>query len=137
MIARHDEVIWSLTAGVQNQDDTVSRQISKDVFLNYRLLARGKSLFPKYPSSTAWEASKWTGIISELGYETIEACEGACASQRMILNNTLPKIVQDLSNLDASQTHQELIKTSTEVYSAWRAEEYFAPALQEAIKMTE
>lgn len=82
MVTLHAEVIQSLNAAMQRKDDTVRRQVVKDGYLDYRLLAKGKSLFPRYPSSTSWEAAKSTGIISEFDYETIEVCEGHMQSRK-------------------------------------------------------
>lgn len=83
---------------MQRKDDTVRRQVVKDGYLDYRLLAKGKSLFPRYPSSTSWEAAKSTGIISEFDYETIEVCEGAYAMQEIILNSTLLRFLEEAIN---------------------------------------
>ena len=39
MITRHAEVIENLNAAIQNPNDTLSRRLATDGYLNYRLLA--------------------------------------------------------------------------------------------------
>jgi hypothetical protein len=136
MIILHDEVIQSLNAAISKPNDTLRQQITRDGYLDYKLLANGKSLFPRYPSSTSWEAAKSTGIISEFDYETIEACEGAYASQEMILRNTLPKITEDIFSLDPSQMDQKLIKLRLKFVEISEQEKTLQQFLQEAIKRT-
>ena len=137
MITLHDEVIQNLNAAISRQNDTVRQQIVKDGYLDYRILANGKSLFPQYPSSTSWEAAKSTGIISEFDYETIEACEGAYAIQEMIMGSTLQKIVEDLFDLNPSQMDQKLIKFRLKFVEISEQEKTLQRLLQEAIKRTE
>lgn len=137
MISLHDEVIQRLNAAIKNPNDTIVLRIAADGYLNYRLLARGESLFPRYPSRTAWDAAKSTGIISEFDYEIIEACEGAYGTQEMIVGNTLPKIVDDLFELDPSQMTQKLIKLRSKFEEIRNQERTLLHRLQEAIKSTE
>jgi hypothetical protein len=137
MITRHDEVIENLNAAIQNPNDTLNRRLAADGYLDYQLLAKGESLFPRYPSSTAWEAAKSTGIISEFDYETIEACEGVYGAQEMIVKNTLPKIVEDLFELDTSQMNQKLIKFRLKFVEIRLQEKTLQDLLQEAIKRAE
>jgi hypothetical protein len=137
MITLHGEVIGNLNAAIQNPNDTLNRRLAADGYLDYKLLARGESLFPQYPSSTAWEAAKSTGIISEFDYETIEACEGAYGSQEIIVRNTLPKIVEDLFELDTSQMNQKLIKFRLKFVEIRNQEKTLLKRLLEAIKKAE
>ena len=137
MIPIHDTVIQNLNAAISNQNDTLRQQIARDGYLDYLLLANGKSLFARYPSRTSWEAAKSTGIISEFDYETIEACEGAYGSQEMIVSNTLPKIIEDLFELDPSQLDQKLIKFRLKFIEIRLQEKTLQKLLQEAIKRTE
>lgn len=137
LIILHQEVIQRLDSAIQNPDDTLNRRIIRDGYLDYVLLARGKSLFPRYPSSTSWDAAKSTGIISEFDYEIIEACEGAYGTQEMILGNTLPKIVDDLFELDSSQMNQKLIKLRSKFEEIRNQERTLLNRLQEAIKRAE
>jgi hypothetical protein len=137
MITLHDKVIQRLNAAISSQNDTLRQQIAKDGYLDYRLLAKGKSLFPRYPSRTSWEAAKSTGIISEFDYETIETCEGAYSSQEMITNNTLPKIIEDLFDLDSSQMDLKLIKFRLKFVEISEQEKTLQQLLQSAIERTE
>ena len=137
MVTLHAEVIQSLTAAMQNRNDTLRRQVAKDGYLNYRLLANGKSLFARYPSSMSWEAAKSTGIISEFDYETIEACEGAYSSQEIIVRSTLPKITEDLFDLDTSQMDQKLTKFRLKFMEISEQETTLLHRLEEAIQRTE
>jgi hypothetical protein len=137
MITLHRQVIQSLNAAIQNPNDTLTRRIATDGYLDYRLLAGGESFFPRYPSSTSWEAAKSTGIISEFDYETIEACEDAYALQETIVRNTLPKIVDDLFELDPSQMNQKLIKFRLKFIEISNQERTLLLRLQAAIKRTE
>lgn len=136
MITRHNEVIQNLNAAIQNPNDTLSKRIAMDGYLNYRLLARGESLFPRYPSSTSWEAAKSTGIISEFDYETIEACEGVYGSQEMIVKYTLPKIVEDIFEFGPTQIKQKLIKLRLKFIELSDQEMTLQKLLREAIKRT-
>jgi hypothetical protein len=137
MITLHDEVIQRLNAAIKNPNDTIVLTIAADGYLDYHLLARGESLFPRYPSRTAWDAAKSTGIISEFDYETIEACEGVYGLQEMIVGNTLPKIVDDLFDLDSSQMNQKLIKFRSKFEEISNQERTLLHRLQEAIKRIE
>jgi hypothetical protein len=133
LITLHDSVIQSLNAAIGSRNDTVRQQIARDGYLDYRLLAHGNSLFPRYPRSTSWEAAKSTGIISEFDYETIEACEGVYKLQEMIVTNTLPKIVEDLFNLDSAQIEPKLIKFRSKFEEIRRQESTLQGFLREAI----
>jgi len=136
MIALHEVVIQSLNTAISSKEDTLRRQIMQDGYLEYKLLANGRSLFPRYPSSTAWEAAKSTGIISEFDYETIEACTGAYATQEMIVKGTLAKIIEDLFNIDYAQMDQKLIKLRLEFEEIRRQEKTLQTRLEKAITMT-
>jgi hypothetical protein len=135
LIILHDSVIQSLNAAIASQNDTVRQQIARDGYLDYRLLANGNSLFPRYPTSTSWEAAKSTGIISEFDYETIESCEGVYRLQEMIVTNTLPKIVEDLFNLDSAQMEPKLIKFRSKFEEIQRQEKTLLGFLQETISI--
>jgi len=135
LISRHDSVIQNLDAAIGNQHHPVREQIARDSYLDYRLLANGKSLFPRYPSRTSWDAAKSTGIISEFDYETIEACEGVYGQQEIIVSNTLPKIVDDLFNLDSSQVELKLIKFRSKFVEIRNQEKTLHGLLQEAIRI--
>lgn len=135
LITLHDSVIQNLNAAIGSQNNTVRQQIARDGYLDYRLLANGNSLFPRYPTSTAWEAAKSTGIISEFDYETIEACEGVYKLQEIIVTNTLPKIVEDLFNLDSAQMQPKLIKFRSKFEEIRRQEKTLQRLLREAIGM--
>ena len=110
MISLHDEVIQRLNAAIKNPNDTIVLRIAADGYLNYRLLARGESLFPRYPSRTAWDAAKSTGIISEFDYEIIEACEGAYGTQEMSSKRSSTIFGSVSPTIDPSQMTQKLIK---------------------------
>jgi hypothetical protein len=137
MISLHDEVIQRLNAAIKDPNDTIILTIAAEGYLDYRLLARGESLFPRYPSRTAWDAARSTGIVSEFDYEILEACEGAYGTQEMIVGNTLPKIVDDLFELDSSHINQKLIKFRSKFEEIRNQERTLLQRLREAIKIAE
>ena len=136
LINRHDTIIQNLNAATLNENDSLSRRIATDGYLNWRLLANGKSLFPSYPSKTSWEAAKSTGIISEFDYQTIEAFEGIYTLQELIVNTTLQKTIDDLFDIDRSQIDQKLIKLRLKFEEIRDQETTLLRLLEEALNGT-
>lgn len=136
LVILHQSVIQNLNAAIVNKSDTLRIQITRDGYLNYRLLAKGASLFPRYPSNTAWEAAKATGIISEFDYAIIEACAGAYSAQHAIVSVTLPKIVEELFDVDHSQVDRKLIRLKLEFEEILAQEKTLRHFLAEALQHT-
>lgn len=136
LVILHQSVIQNLNAAIVNKSDTLRIQITRDGYLNYRLLAKGASLFPRYPSSTTWEAAKATGIISEFDYAIIEACTGAYSAQHAIVNVTLPKIAEELFDVDHSQADRKLIRLKLEFEEILAQEKTLRHFLAEALQHT-
>lgn len=136
LIQLHDVVIKNLNAAVANGSDTIRRRIARDGYLDYRLLANGRSLFPRYPSGTAWEAAKSTTIIAEFDYLTIEACAAVYTAQDVIVNRTLVKIADELFEIDNTQPDKKLIKLRLEFEEILAQEKTLKYIMKNALERT-
>ena len=137
LVVLHQSVVQNLNSAVANKSDTLRLQIARDGYVEYRLLAGGRSLFPRYPSNVAWETAKATGIISEFDYATTEACTAAYASQNAIVNVTLPKIIEDLFDVNTSQADRKLVKLRLEFEEILAQEKSLKYLLGKALQHTQ
>ncbi len=114
VIARHRLVLANLDRVLRNKDDTLRRRIMQKEYLDFQLLTGGKSLYPRFPARTSWEAAQSTGIITEFDYEIIEALTGVYSSQEIISQLTLQKIIDDLYDVEAPDRVRKLLKLKLE-----------------------
>ncbi len=114
VIARHRVILANLNRVLSNKDDTLRRRIMQKEYLDFQLLTGGKSIYPRFPARTSWEAAQSTGIITEFDYGVIEALSGVYSSQETISQLTLQKIIDDLYDVEAPDRGRKLLKLKLE-----------------------
>lgn len=114
VIDRHRLVLRNLDHALGNKGDTLWRRLMQKEYLDFQLLSGGKSLYPRFPSRTSWEAALSTGIISEFDYGVVEALTGVYSSQETIGQMTLQKIIDDLFDVEAPDRGLKLLKLKLE-----------------------
>ena len=114
VMARHRVMLATLNRVVSNKDDTLRRLIMQKEYLDFQLLTGGKSIYPRFPARTSWEAALSTGIMTEFDYGVIEALTDVYSSQETISQMTLQKIIDDLYDVEAPDRGRKLIKLKLE-----------------------
>jgi hypothetical protein len=137
VIARHRVVLRNLDRVLGNQDDTLRRRIMQKEYLDFQLLSGGKSIYPRFPAQTSWEAALSTGIITEFDYGAIEALTGVYSSQETIIQVTLQKIIDDLFDVEAPDRERKLLKFKLEFEELILQEQTLLERIEDSRKMLE
>ena len=114
VMARHRVMLATLNRVVSNKDDTLRRLIMQKEYLDFQLLTGGKSLYPRLPARTSWEAALFTGTITEFDCGVLEALTGVYSSQETISQQTLQRILDDLYDIEAPNRERKLLKLEFE-----------------------
>ena len=113
-MGRHRVIVGKLERVVSNKDVTLRRRIMQKEYLDFQLLTGGKSLYPRLPARTSWEAALFTGTITEFDCGVLEALTGVYSSQETISQQTLQRILDDLYDIEAPNRERKLLKLEFE-----------------------
>jgi hypothetical protein len=133
----HGVILANLDRVLSNKDDTLRRRIMQKEYLDFQLLSGGKSLYPRFPARTSWEAALSTGIITEFDYGLIEVLTGVYSSQETISQLTLQKIIDDLYDVEAPDRERKLIKLKLEFGELISQEQTLLERIEESRKKLE
>ena len=131
---RHGKLLARIDSIISGQKPEVKRLMLAGDFVNFQPLMDGP-LINELVSQTAWQAAQSTQIISEFSYENVEQLTLIYALQDIIVNQTVPKVVdamlsresQDLANIDATLNQLSLLMqemvgqeyVQTDLYKQW------------------
>lgn len=104
---KHSEIGNRINDIAIGKNDSLKTELLKHEFLNMGILTNNKNLINDILTSTAWETSKSTGIISE--FETTQHLTYVYSMQQVLTEKTMMKILDfyfdmqshNMDNLDA------------------------------------
>jgi hypothetical protein len=110
LLETHLSILNTVDSLIAGKNDSLHRAIAGSKYFDVWMLTSNKSIIPAFPSATAWETARSTGIISEFDYSEVVELTRIYTQQEIIYNGTLKSIVDliferetnDLKELDAT-----------------------------------
>lgn len=106
---QHTDIRERIGAIIEGKNDSLKNELLKYPYLNLGVLTDGESLIGEILTSTAWEAAKTTGIISEFDFKTTQKLTRVYTLQSLLIDRTLTNMLDyyfetgahEMSNLEA------------------------------------
>lgn len=106
----HRKIRDRLTASTRRENDTLRAALESGDYLNLGLLTDQKPLVNELLTKTAWETARFTGILAEFDFETIQKLTRTYTMQDILMEDTLAK-VRDTYLEKASESLDDLDQT--------------------------
>lgn len=90
---RHEAIREKIEGMVEGRQDSLKAALFAGRFMDLGILTENQALIDDILTSTAWEAAKTTGIISEFAFDTIQKLTLVYTMQDIITDKTLGKIL--------------------------------------------
>ena len=101
----------------------------------FGFITEGKAFYPRFPSSTSWNAAKSTAIIAEFDYEVVEALTDVYDAQEIFVKETFSYIIQTVYNPTSDDERDTINALLLQISELTSQEEFVLSKIEEALKV--
>lgn len=116
-LENHNQIKEGIEKLVKNQDKSLQDSLLKQDYFDLSLFSNAPNLANSSPTSTAWETTKSTGLISEFDFQDVQLLTNTYSLQNVIIEETFKKIMNKVlnyeqlssSNLESMSNHYYML----------------------------
>ena len=134
----HKRTINNLQTALIDENNALRMYLKDRKYLDsdgFELLMNGESFYARFPSNTAWDAAKVTGIVTEFDYEIVEALTDVYDIQTYFVEKSIPTVTQTFFSPMPDQKEDVINALLLQTSNLTNQEETVLILIDEALKV--